>query len=60
MELLLITDEHHPAFHLRKYAIEFFRRFSGKVMATEEWIKAEQDDPEQFIRMLKELIKYLA
>ncbi len=57
LELLLITDEHHPAFYLRRYAVEFFRQFSAEVMATDEWEKAEQDHPEQFIRMLKELVK---
>jgi speckle-type POZ protein len=57
LELLVITDEHHPAFHLKKYAVEFFRRFSGEVMATDEWEKAEQSHPEQCFKMLKELVK---
>jgi speckle-type POZ protein len=57
LELLLITDEHHPAFHLRKYAVEFFRRFSAEVMATDEWEKAEQSHPEQCLKILKKLVK---
>ena len=57
MELLLNTHEHHPAFYLRKYAVEFFRRFSGEVMAMDEWGKAEQSHPEQCVKMLKELVK---
>jgi speckle-type POZ protein len=57
LELLLITDEHYPAFHLRKYAVEFFRRFSAEVMATDEWEKAEQSHPEQCLKILKKLVK---
>nr|CAH0106962.1 unnamed protein product [Daphnia galeata] len=31
LELLLIAaDKHHPAFHLKKFAVEFFRRLSGE------------------------------
>ncbi|XP_046455345.1 speckle-type POZ protein B-like [Daphnia pulex] len=57
--LLLITDEHHPAFHLRKYAVEFFRQFAGEVMAMDDWKKAEQEDLEQFNSMLMDLVKSL-
>jgi speckle-type POZ protein len=59
LELLLITDEHHSAFHLRKYAVEFFRRFSAEVMATDEWKKAEQEDPQKCFSLMKELVKSL-
>jgi speckle-type POZ protein len=59
LELLLITDEHHPAFHLRKYAVKFFRQFSGEVTATDEWEKAKQQDLEQFNSMLMDLVKSL-
>ncbi|XP_046656651.1 speckle-type POZ protein-like [Daphnia pulicaria] len=58
LELLVITDEHHPAFHLRKYAVEFFRRCLREVMATDEWEKAEQSHPEQCFKMLKLLVKF--
>ncbi|XP_046654672.1 speckle-type POZ protein-like [Daphnia pulicaria] len=59
LELLLNTHEHHPAFYLRKYAVEFFRQFSGEVMATDEWEKAEQGHPELCLTILKELVKSL-
>ncbi|XP_046455347.1 speckle-type POZ protein B-like [Daphnia pulex] len=59
LELLLITDEHHPAFHLKKYAVEFFRRFSGEVMATDEWEKTEKSHPELCLTILKLLVKSL-
>ena len=57
LKLLLVTDEHHPAFHLKKYADEFFRRFSGEVMETDDWRKGEQNHPEQFVSMLKKIVK---
>jgi speckle-type POZ protein len=47
LQLLLITDEHHPAFHLKKYATDFFRRFPCEVMVTEDFKKIIQDYPEQ-------------
>ena len=59
LELLLVTDEHHPAFHLKKYAVEFFRFFPSEVMETDDWNKAKQDDPEQCFSVLKEFVKSL-
>ena len=44
LELLLIAaDKHHPAFHLRKFAVEFFRRLSGEVIATDSWKMAKME-----------------
>jgi speckle-type POZ protein len=57
LQLLLITDEHHPAFQLKKYAIDFFRRFYGEVMAMDDWEKAKKDHPQTCMRMLEELVK---
>ncbi|EFX84061.1 hypothetical protein DAPPUDRAFT_23177, partial [Daphnia pulex] len=59
LELLLNTHEHHPAFHLRQYAVEFFRNFSSKVMATKDWEKAKKDDPEKCFSVLQDLVKSL-
>ncbi|EFX84063.1 hypothetical protein DAPPUDRAFT_239325 [Daphnia pulex] len=59
LELLLNTHEQHPAFHLRKFAVEYFRLFSGEVMATNEWEKAEQSHPELCLTILKKLVKFL-
>jgi speckle-type POZ protein len=59
LELLLITDEHHTAFYLRKYAVKFFRNFSNEVMATDDWEKAEQEDPQKCFSLMKELVKSL-
>jgi speckle-type POZ protein len=57
LELLLNTHEHHPAFHLRQYAVEFFRNFSSEVMATRDWEKAKKDDPEKCFSVLQNLVK---
>jgi speckle-type POZ protein len=57
VELLLFTKENHPAFHLKKYAVEFFRNYSSEVMASGDWEKAEQDDPVQCLSLVKELVK---
>jgi speckle-type POZ protein len=32
LDLLALTITHHPAEHLKKYAIEYFRRYPGKFM----------------------------
>jgi speckle-type POZ protein len=57
VELLLFTEENHPAIHLKKYAVEFFRNYSSEVMASGDWEKAEQDDPVQCLSLVKELVK---
>ncbi|XP_046455346.1 speckle-type POZ protein-like [Daphnia pulex] len=59
LELLLNTHEHHPAFHLRQYAVEFFRNFSSEVMATRDWEKAKKDNPEKCFSVLQDLVKSL-
>jgi speckle-type POZ protein len=59
LELLLNTHEHHPAFYLKKYAVDYFRYFSSEVMATEDWEKAKKDDPEKCFSVLKDLVKSL-
>ena len=57
LRLLLVTEEHHPAFHLRKFAVEFFRRLSGEVMATDSWKMAKREHPEQYLSLIEELVK---
>lgn len=57
LQLLLFTEENHPAFHLRKYAVDFFRNFSSEVMATKDWEKAEQDYLKLCFNVLKNLVK---
>jgi speckle-type POZ protein len=59
LELLLFTEENHPVFHLRKYAVEFFRNFSSEVMATKDWEKAEKDHPKLCFSVIKNLVKTL-
>jgi speckle-type POZ protein len=43
LEILFISDQHHPAYHLKQEAIKFFRRFSAVVKATDEWKTAKRD-----------------
>lgn len=43
LDLLLLTDQ-HPASHLKKLALDFFRRFPTEVMGTDSWKQAKQDN----------------
>jgi speckle-type POZ protein len=44
LELLALVDPHHPAQHLKKFAVDFFRRFRYQVMAMDEWKKAKEEN----------------
>ncbi|XP_046638577.1 TD and POZ domain-containing protein 4-like [Daphnia pulicaria] len=44
LDLLTLTT-HHPAEHLKKFAIEYFRSYPNKVMATDNWKKMKKDNP---------------
>jgi speckle-type POZ protein len=44
LELLALVDPHHPAQHLRKFAVDFLRRFPYEVMTTDEWKKAKEEN----------------
>ena len=44
LELLALVDPHHPAQHLRKFAVDFLRRFPCEVMTTDEWKKAKEEN----------------
>ena len=39
---LLSLEENNPAFYLMEKAVDYIRKFPGKVMATEEWKKASE------------------
>ncbi|KAI9556558.1 hypothetical protein GHT06_016348 [Daphnia sinensis] len=43
LDLLFLTDR-HPASHLKKYALDVFRRFPTEVMRTDSWTRAKQDN----------------
>ncbi|EFX72949.1 hypothetical protein DAPPUDRAFT_253786 [Daphnia pulex] len=45
LDLLALTITHHPAEHLKKYAIEYFRRYPGDVMKSNEWKKMKEENP---------------
>lgn len=45
LAVLLLQDENHPAYGLRKEAAEFFRLHPDKVMATSRWKEAKQENP---------------
>jgi speckle-type POZ protein len=57
MQLLFFTEENHSAFYLKKHAIQFFRNFSSKVMATEAWEKVERDHPKLCLTTLKKIVE---
>jgi speckle-type POZ protein len=44
LELLSLTT-HHPAEHLKKYAIEYFRCYPENVMKTDNWTKMKKENP---------------
>jgi speckle-type POZ protein len=44
LELLALTDPHHPAQHLKKFAVDFYRRFPCEVMATDGWKLANDEN----------------
>nr|CAH0105706.1 unnamed protein product [Daphnia galeata] len=44
LELLSLTT-HHPAEHLKKNAIEFFRRNPDEVIKTDTWKKMKEENP---------------
>ncbi|XP_032782386.2 speckle-type POZ protein B [Daphnia magna] len=43
LELLALAAQPHPAMHLKKYAVDYFRRFASLVMATDGWKKAKEE-----------------
>jgi speckle-type POZ protein len=52
MELLLLSDQIHPADELKNNAVDFFRRYPREVMATDGWKKAKQEHPNHSIWVL--------
>ncbi|XP_046646399.1 TD and POZ domain-containing protein 4-like [Daphnia pulicaria] len=44
LDLLSLTT-HHPAEHLKKYAVEYFRRYPNEVMGTDNWKKLKEENP---------------
>ncbi len=54
LQLLLLTDKHHPAFYLRESAVYFFRDYSVEVMATDSWKMAKKEHPEQCFGILED------
>lgn len=43
-ELLAFAAQPHPAMHLKKYAVDFLRRYPALVMATDGWQKAKKEN----------------
>lgn len=43
-ELLAFAAQPHPAMHLKKYAVDYFRRYPDLVMATDGWQKAKKEN----------------
>uniref|UniRef100_A0A0N8E6G2 Ring canal kelch protein n=1 Tax=Daphnia magna TaxID=35525 RepID=A0A0N8E6G2_9CRUS len=43
-ELLAFAAQPHPAMHLKKYAVDFLRRYPDLVMATDGWQKAKKEN----------------
>ena len=60
LQLLLLSDEYHPAFRLRKFVVYdlYFsirsNNFVSKI-TKEDWKKAEKDHPEKILSILQEL-----
>lgn len=44
LELLALANPHHPAQHLKKFAVDFYRRFPCEVMATDGWKLAKDEN----------------
>lgn len=59
MQILLLADKTHPAFHMRKYVLfDFYvsiRSKSVSKITKEDWEKAEKDHPEKISSLLQEL-----
>ncbi len=58
MQILLLTDKTHPAFHMRKYVFHFYvsiRSKSVSKITKEDWEKAEKEHPEKISSILQEL-----
>jgi speckle-type POZ protein len=58
LQLLLLTDEHHPAYHLKEWAIDFFHFYNDNVLAMEDWEKAKKDHPQTCCSILEELAEF--
>ncbi|KAK4011315.1 hypothetical protein OUZ56_020431 [Daphnia magna] len=43
VKLLALAVQSHPAMHLKKFAVDFLRRFPFLVMATDGWKKAKEE-----------------
>ena len=54
---LLSLEENNPAFYLMETAFDYFRRFPGEVMATEEWKKASEKKAPWIWKNMEMLVK---